>query len=325
MLLADFTASKSEPAFTELVRRHMPLVLGVCQRVLEDHNAAQDVAQGVFLVLARKAPALKREQALGGWLHHVALCAARTERTARARRLRREQEAAAMTPDPAQELTPETTAALREWLDQELDALPPKYRRPLVMVHLEGRSLEETAEALQCKQVTLRVWLNRALEKLRARLVRRGVKVSVPAMAVWLGTQTDTMAAAVPPDLAANAAKGAFLWISGGTAVAGLAPNIITIANGTLHTMIISKLKTAFAIVTTAAVLSTSAAVSWEKVTEARDKGLPQTAIAELEPIIADAMKNKISFRSDPDGVVVSPSTAKTGQCHRLRPPHPPP
>jgi hypothetical protein len=112
-------------------------------------------------------------------------------------------------------------------------------------------------------------------------------------MAVWLGTQTDTMAAAVPPDLAANAAKGAFLWISGGTAVAGLAPNIITIANGTLHTMIISKLKAAFAIVTTAAVLSTSAAVSWQKVTEARDKGLPQTAIAELKPIIADAMKNK--------------------------------
>ncbi|MCX7006975.1 MAG: sigma-70 family RNA polymerase sigma factor, partial [Kiritimatiellaeota bacterium] len=151
-LLAEFVAQRSEAAFAELVRRHLPLVLGVCRRVLGDEHAAQDAAQAVFLALARKAPALSRERALGGWLHHCALCAARNERTARARRLRREQEAAAMQQDAAaEELSPATTAALREWLDRELDALPAKYRQPLVMVYLEGRTLEETASALRCK------------------------------------------------------------------------------------------------------------------------------------------------------------------------------
>jgi len=94
-----------------------------------------------------------------------------------------------MQQNAAQELTPETTAALREWLDQELDALPSKYRRPLVMVHLEGCSLEETAAALKCKDGTLRVWLNRAREKLRHRLARRGASVTVPGLIAWLASQ----------------------------------------------------------------------------------------------------------------------------------------
>jgi len=288
-LLAEFVQHRSEAAFTELVRRHLPMVLGVCRRVLDDDHAAQDAAQAVFLALARKAPALKREQALGGWLHHVALCAARNERTARARRLRREQEAAAMQQDAAAELTPETTAALREWLDRELDKLPDKYRRPLVLVHLEGRSLEETAAVLKCKDGTLRVWLNRAREKLRNRLTRRGVSVSVPALVAWLASQSDSIAATVPPDLGATAAKSAVLWITGGAAAA----NVVAIAKGALHTMFITKLKTAAVVAASAAIVTTASALSWQKVYEARDKGLPKTAIEELKPIIADAMANK--------------------------------
>jgi RNA polymerase sigma factor (sigma-70 family) len=288
-LLAAFVQQRSEAAFAELVRRHLPMVLGVCRRVLEDDHAAQDAAQGVFLALARKAPALKREQALGGWLHHVALCAARNERTARTRRLRREQEAAAMQHDAIQELTPETTAALREWLDQELDKLPAKYRRPLVLVHLEGRSLEEAAAALKCKDGTLRVWLNRAREKLRNRLTRRGVSVSVPALVAWLASQSDSVAATVPPDLGVTAAKSAVLWITGGAAAA----NVVAIAKGALHAMFITKLKTAAVVTATVALVTTASALSWQKVYDARDKGLPKTAIEELKPIIADAMANK--------------------------------
>jgi len=288
-LLAEFVEQRSEAAFAELVRRHLPLVLGVCRRVLDDDDAAQDAAQAVFLALARKAGSLGRERALGGWLHHVALCAARNERTARTRRLRREQEAAAMQHDAAQELTPETTAALREWLDQELDKLPAKYRRPLVMVHLEGRSLEEAAAALKCKDGTLRVWLNRAREKLRNRLTRRGVSVSVPALVAWLASQSDAVAATVPPDLGVTAAKSAVLWITGGAAAA----NVVAIAKGALHAMFISKLKTAVIVAASAAIVTTASALSWQKVYDARDKGLPKTAIEELKPIIADALANK--------------------------------
>ena len=194
--------------------------------------------------------------------------------------------------DAIQELTPETDAALREWLDRELDALPAKYRRPLVMVHLEGRSLEDTAAALRCKDGTLRVWLNRAREKLRNRLVRRGVTVSVPALVAWFAAHADAVAA-VPPDLGATTAKGAVLWITGGTAAAGLAPNIIALAKGALHTMFISKLKSAAIVAVSVAVVTTASALSWQKVYEARDKGLPKTAIEELKPIIVEAMANK--------------------------------
>ncbi len=292
-LLAEFTSQRSEPAFAELVRRHAPLVLGVCRRVLDDEHAAQDVAQAVFLALARKAHRLSGERALGGWLHHCALCAARNERTARARRLRREQEALAMhNDDAAGELTPATTGALREWLDRELDALPAKYRQPLVLVYLEGRTPEEAAAALRCKDGTLRVWLNRAKEKIRSRLARRGIAISVPALLAWLAA-TGQAAATLPPDWSAAVAKNAALWISGGVVAAGLAPNLIAVAKGALHTMFIGKLKTAAAITAAAAVVTTASAISWQKVYEARDKGLPKTAIEELKPILVDALQNQ--------------------------------
>lgn len=256
-LLAEFAGKKSEAAFTELVRRHLPMVFGVCRRVLGDDHSAQDAAQAVFLTLARKADSLRREQALGGWLHHVALCAARKERTARERRLRREQEAATMNPTATDELTPETTAALRESLDRELDALPAKYRLPLVMVHLEGRSMEETAAALKCKDGTLRSWLSRACEKLRARLAKRGTSVSVTAIVAWLASQAGTASAAVPSGLAAATAKSAVLWVTGGTAAAGIAPNIILATQATLEAMFISKLKTAALVTGTVACIAT--------------------------------------------------------------------
>jgi RNA polymerase sigma factor (sigma-70 family) len=292
-LLAEYVRQRSEAAFTELVRRHLPMVQSVCRRVLDDNHAAQDAAQAVFLALARKAGTLGSERALGGWLHHVALCTARNERTARARRLRREQEAAMMQETDSQNLTPETESALREWLDRELDALPAKYRRPLVMVYLEGQSLAETAAALKCKDVTLRSWLNRAREKLRSRLVRRGVSVSVPALVAWLVSGADAAAAAVPPDLGAAMAKGAMVWTAGGAAAAGISANVVAMAKGAIQTMFISKLKTAAVVTIAAAVVSTASALSWQKVYEARDKGLPKTAIEEIQPIIADALQNK--------------------------------
>ncbi|MFZ4398240.1 MAG: RNA polymerase sigma factor, partial [Kiritimatiellia bacterium] len=293
-LLTAFVETRSESAFAELVRRHMPMVLGVCQRVLDDRSAAQDTAQAVFLALARKANRLGRERELGGWLHHVALCAARNERIARARRFRREQEAAAMMQqDAGEEVTPETASALREWLDQELDTLPARYRRPLVLVHLEGRSLEETAAILHCKDGTLRVWLNRAREKLRNKLVRRGVSISMPSMVAWMATHADTISTSLPPDLIAATARDAVLWASGGTAAAAVTTKLVLIAKGALHTMFIHKLKTAAAITLTAALVTTASAMSWQKVYEARDKGLPKTAIEELKPIIADALQNK--------------------------------
>ena len=292
-MLGEFVAQKSEAAFAELTRRHLPMVFGICRRVLAEDHAAQDATQAVFLTLARKAGTLDREYGLGGWLHHVAVCVARNERQARIRRLRREQEAVAMQPDPIEELSPATDSALRECLDREIDALPAKYRRALVLFHLEKRSLAEVATALRCKDGTVRVWLNRARAKLRSRLVRRGITVSVPALVAWLAAQNDAWAGTVPSELNTATVQHAVGWITGGTAVASVAPNVIALAKGAIQTMFISKIKTAIVVAASVAALTTASALSWQKVNEARDKGLPKTAIEELKPIIVDALQNK--------------------------------
>ena len=292
-LVKAYVQRRDEHAFAELVSRHMPMVLGVCRRVLDDEHAAHDAAQAVFLCLARKAGTLGTRRPLAGWLHHVAVCVARNERVARARRLRREEEAAKMQQQTAEvRLTPEEETVLREWLDPAIDALPEKYRQPFVMVHLEGRSLEETAGLLACRDGTLRVWLSRAREKLRTGLVRRGVRITGPALVAWLATQGESAAASVPADLASQAAQQAITWMASGVA-AGSAAHAVALAKGAMQTMFIGKLKTAAAVAASVAIVSTASAVSWQKVTQARQKGLPKTAIQELQPIIVDAMQNR--------------------------------
>ena len=71
-LLHLYLQTQDEPAFTELVRRHGPMVLAVCRRVLRDHHAAEDAFQATFLVLVRKAEALRWHESIAGWLHEVA-------------------------------------------------------------------------------------------------------------------------------------------------------------------------------------------------------------------------------------------------------------
>src|SRR5437867_8465141 len=94
-LLESFIARKDEAAFEALVRRHGPMVLGVCRRVLHDHHDAEDAFQAAFLVLARKAGSLRKQESLGSWLYGVAYRLAARARLAAVRRQRREAHAAA--------------------------------------------------------------------------------------------------------------------------------------------------------------------------------------------------------------------------------------
>src|SRR5262245_34591958 len=165
-LMAAFLDRKDEEAFEVLVGRHEALVLRVCARVLRDEHGARDAAQAVFLVLARKGASLDLRRPLGPWLHHVAYGVAVS--AFREREARRERERNAMT------FSHDTDGALREMLDGELDGLPEKYRRPLILFHLEGKSLEETARQLGSPTGTVGAWLSRGRELLRRRLVRRG-------------------------------------------------------------------------------------------------------------------------------------------------------
>ena len=137
-LLDLFRASGDEAAFATLVRRHGPLVMGVCRRVLHHHQDAEDAFQATFLVLVRKAGLVRVDGSLGRWLYGVARRVAGDARRSAARRLARERRAT--TVGHAQ---PDLEAAWRELqavLAQEVERLPEKYQLPFVLCCLQGRS-----------------------------------------------------------------------------------------------------------------------------------------------------------------------------------------
>ena len=136
----------AEAAFAELVQRHGPMVLGACRRILGDAHAAEDAFQATFLVLARKAATVVRREKVAGWLYIVAVRTAREARARAARRRAREERVSRpISVEPPDEEFPDELCAI---LDEELHLLPEKYRAPLVLCCLEGKTRDEAAELL---------------------------------------------------------------------------------------------------------------------------------------------------------------------------------
>jgi RNA polymerase sigma factor (sigma-70 family) len=197
-LLERFAARRDEAAFAELVRRHGPMVLGVCRGVLHHRHDAEDAFQATFLVLARKAATVRRRQSVGGWLHAVAYRLALKARARAARRRAVERQAP---PAPADD--PVLDRSVRDLLaavHEELSRLPEEYRAALVLCCLQERTQDEAARQLGCTESTLRGRLYRGRERLRARLVRRGLTLPAGLSAFLLGR--GLTAAAVPAALA---------------------------------------------------------------------------------------------------------------------------
>src|SRR5262249_51919994 len=162
-------------------RRHGPMVHGICRRLLGDGPDAEDAFQATFLVLVRKADSLRGYGSLGGWLHGVAVRVARKARVAAARRAFHEAQG---TPMSARgDFAAVEWRDLRPVLDEELGRLPEKYRAPLVLCYLQGKTHEEAARALGCPNGTVYGRLARARARLRTRLLRRGVALSAAALA----------------------------------------------------------------------------------------------------------------------------------------------
>src|SRR5262249_29713359 len=179
-LLERFACRHDGLAFEALVRRHGPLVLGACLRVLGDRHAAEDACQGAFLVLARKAGLLARPEAVGPWLYGVATRTALKARAQQARRRQAERRAAV----PGASMQPDALLwrDLRPVLDEAVAALPEKYREPFVLHHLQGLTVAEVARRVGCPQGTVAARLARAKERLRGRLARRGFPLSPAAL-----------------------------------------------------------------------------------------------------------------------------------------------
>jgi RNA polymerase sigma factor (sigma-70 family) len=223
-LVERFVAYADGAAFAALVERHGPLVLGVCRRVLRHHHDAEDALQATFLVLARKARYIRERQALAGWLYQVAFRLSVKLRASLERRQRAEQlPSARMTLDS----DPIRWADLRLVLDEELDRLPEKYRAPLLLCCLAGRTRDEAAEQLGWTLGALKMRLERGRQLLRIRLARRGLTVTAALFAMLLAQHAT--ATPVPALLATTTIKASLRFAMGETPV-GLSARALSLA-----------------------------------------------------------------------------------------------
>src|SRR5215831_1750189 len=249
-LLERFLSRREEAAFEVLVRRHGPMVLGVCHRVLHNSHDAEDAFQAVFLVLVRKAASILPRELVGNWLYGVAYRTALEARGILARRRTKERQVSAM-PEKAAP-TADTDSDVRPILDEELDRLPAKYRVPVVLCELEGRSRKEVAGLLQIPEGTLSSRLATARRMLAARLSRRGLGVSAATMAACFAEQAS--AAAVPSALVAATVRAATQFAAG-AAAATISTNVLLVTEGVLKAMFLSKVKTVTAVFALMAIL----------------------------------------------------------------------
>ncbi len=219
-LLESFIVRREETAFEALLHRHGPMVLGVCQRILRNVHDAEDAFQATFLVLARKASSVMPREMVGHWLYGVAF---RTAMKARAMSIKRreKEKQAAETSRPAGE----ACEGLLAQLDQELSRLPTKYRVPIVLCELEGKSRKEVARLLGLPEGTLSSRLAQAKKMLAKRLSRRELTIPLGALAVGMS-----------PTLRASTLKTAL--------TAGAVPaKVLALTEGVIKAMLLTKLK----------------------------------------------------------------------------------
>jgi RNA polymerase sigma factor (sigma-70 family) len=243
-LLERFVTCQDESAFEAVVQRHGPMVLGVCRHLLADAHDVEDAFQATFLVLVSKAPSIRARTLLANWLYRVAYRVALRARANAARRRARETqgvEMAAAEPD-AGGIEPE----LRPILHEELNRLPDKYRVPIVLCYLQGKTNEEAARHLSWPVGTVKGRLTRARELLRSRLTRRGLTLSIGTLAAILAQSTPS--AAVATALLASTVRAAMLVAAGQAAAGIVSVQAAALSRGVLQTMFRTRLTIACAV-----------------------------------------------------------------------------
>jgi RNA polymerase sigma factor (sigma-70 family) len=251
-LLACFIESRDEAAFAALVKRHGPMIWGVCRRVVGNHHDAEDAFQATFLVLARKAASVVPRELVANWLYGVARQTALQARRTATRRRARERQVAEMSEPAATE--DELWRYLQPLLDKELSRLPDKYRVVIVLCDLEGKTRIQAAAQLGLPEGTVGSRLARARAMLAKRLARHGLAVSGGALAAVLSQ--NTASAVAPTAVVSSTIKAASLFAAGQAATTGaISVKVAALAEGVLKTMLLMKLKTVMGLLIVAGIV----------------------------------------------------------------------
>jgi RNA polymerase sigma factor (sigma-70 family) len=227
-----------EAAFAALVARHGPMVLNVCRQILGNSHDAEDAFQATFLVLARRAHSVRKAESLASWLHGTALRVAARVKGDEARR-RTHERSCAIIKEQEREASSVRFESYPQ-LHEEIGRLPQRYRDPVVLCYLEGLTYEQAAVRIGCPAGTVRSRLSRARERLRGRLVRRGVSLAAALLAVGLTPPASASLSRALLELTVGASLG---FVGRRTTEAAPASGAaIGLAKGVLYAMTISRL-----------------------------------------------------------------------------------
>jgi RNA polymerase sigma factor (sigma-70 family) len=305
-LLERFAAHQDEGAFTALLQRHGPMVMGVCQSVLHNVHDAEDVFQAAFLVLARKAGTIHRRDTVAGWLHRVAYHLAVKAQAHAVRRRGWEKRAATMpVVDPVLDLS---LRELRRVLIEEIQQLPEEYQAPLVLCGLEEKSLAEAARLLAWTKGEVKGRLQRGRERLRARLRRRGLEIPLGLSAAAF--TLNSASAQVSASLVRSTVQAAVRVAAGKAIRTGVvSAEVAALVQGASKTMLYSHAKMATVLLLALSVVATAFGVV-RLPASAADQPAPQAQKAQSQgdrlPAVAPA-KTEAEGTLEVRGQVLAP------------------
>ncbi len=279
-LLDRFVQKRDEAAFAALVERHGPMVWRVCRSRLGDRHDADDAFQATFLVLVKQAHSIRNSETVAGWLFGVAARVSVKALAAARRRTLAEQKIAMASTGVVEPHDPAPWAELY----QELDGLPEKYRLPLVLCHLEGLTYEQAAARLHCPVRTVQTRLARGRERLRSRLVRRGLTPSAALLGTVVSPQTVSLE--VPVLLKEATVQVAMRLANIKGAAVGASPAAVTLIREVSRAMFLAKINLTVKLLVLIGIIGAGAWIAWIK-TNPRGLEPAARASAPVEEITA--------------------------------------
>jgi HlyD family secretion protein len=317
---ATLRGDAAELAFAALVERHGPMVVRVCRRILKNADDTQDAFQATFLVLVRKGRTLRNRDSVGNWLYGVAFRIAIDARASSRRRQAHERLYARGKHDEVLAHGDDLDRSdLATVLDEELARLPDRYREPIVLCHLQGLTHEEAAHRLGWPVGTVRSRLARGRERLRGRLLRRGLVLPAGALT---GATFEEASGAVAESLAELTIRSAAQYAASPARGSGalISAQVVQLIEGVMKSMFLNTLKTPTLCLIAGCLLASGAAVVALEAGTAQDEPRPaSTPDLPQEPVQAkspagEPVLNQLKGQSKLLSILPNKTKVKKGQ-----------